>query len=70
MYMFKKDKYVELLDGRTVEWLSRQINYKKITLYNILNGHKKCKKVLALAIVKTLNNEYEIEDFFETVEGE
>lgn len=70
MYMFKKDKYVELLDGRTVEWLSRQLNYTPVTLYNIFNGHKKCKKVLAMAIVKTLNNEYEIDDFFEMVEGE
>ena len=70
MYKFKKEKYIEVLNGRTVEWLSKQINYTSVTLYNIFNGHKTCKKVLALAIVKTLNNDYEIEDFFEIVEGE
>ena len=57
MYKFKKEKYIELLNGRTVEWLSKQINYTSVTLYNIFNGHKTCKKVLALAIVKTLNND-------------
>lgn len=70
MYIFKKDKYNELLNGRTVEWLSRQINYTPVTLYNIFNCHKRCKKVLAMAIVKTLDNSYEIEDFFEIVEGD
>lgn len=70
MYIFKKDKYTELLDGRTVEWLSKQIGYSATTLYLIFNGHKNIKKALAIAIVKTLNNNYEVDDFFEYIEGE
>ena len=70
MYRFKKEKYLELLDGRTADWLANQIGYTNTTLSLIFNGHKNCKKVLALAIVKTLNNDYEIEDFFEYIEGE
>lgn len=68
MYRFKTDKYMELLDGRTVEWLSRQIDYTPTTLYNIFNGHKDCKKILAMAIVTTINSDYNVEDFFEYIE--
>jgi hypothetical protein len=68
MYKFKKEKYVELLDGRTVEWLSTQVGYSTTTLYLVFNGHKTIKKALALGIIKTLNNNYEIEDFFELVD--
>lgn len=70
MYKFKKEKYIELLDGHTVEWLSKKICYSATTLYLIFNNHKKCKKALAIAIVKTLNNNYEVDDFFEYMEGE
>lgn len=67
MYKFKTEKYMELLNGRTVEWLSGQLGYTATTLYLIFNGHKTCKKALAFAIVKTLDNNNEILDFFELV---
>lgn len=67
MCKFKTEKYVELLNGRTVEWLSKKVGYTATTLYLIFNGHKNCKKALAIAIVKTLNDKYEVEDFFEYV---
>lgn len=70
MYKFKKEKYMELLDGRTVEWLAGQLGYTTTTLYLIFNGHKNCKKALAIAIVKTLNNDYIVDDFFDYIEGE
>ena len=71
MYKFKKDKYMELLDGHTVEWLSKKIGYSATTLYLIFNCRKNVKKAFAIAIVKTLSNDYEVEDFFEiVVEGE
>lgn len=71
MYRFKKEKYLELLDGRTCEWLASKIGYTNVTLSYIFNGHKTCKYALALAIVKTMNNDYEIDDFFEKIdEGE
>lgn len=67
MYKFKTDKYVEMLNGRTVEWLSKELGYTATTLYLIFNGHKNCKKALAIAIVKTLNDDYDIEDYFEEI---
>lgn len=66
-YRFKKEKYIDLLDGRTVEWLSNQTGYTPTTLYLIFNGHKDVKRALALAIVKTFNNNHEVEDFFDRV---
>lgn len=67
MYIFKKDKYVELLNGKTVEWLSKELGYSATTLYLIFNGHKNCKKALAIAIVKTLDINNEVEEYFEEI---
>ena len=70
MYKFKTEKYLELLDGRTVEWLAKQVGYTSVSLYYLFNGQRTCKKALAIAIVKTLNNKYKVEDFFDKIEGE
>lgn len=70
MYLFKTEKYLELLDGRTAEWLARELGYTATSMSLIFNARKKVKKALAIAIVKALNNEYEVEDFFEYIEGE
>jgi hypothetical protein len=67
MYIFKKDKYIELLNGKTVEWLSKELGYSATTLYLIFNGHKNCKKALAIAIVKTLDINNEVEEYFEEI---
>lgn len=67
MYIFKKDRYVELLNGKTVEWLSKELGYSATTLYLIFNGHKNCKKALAIAIVKTLDINNEVEEYFEEI---
>lgn len=67
VYKFKKEKYIKLLNGRTVEWLSRQVGYSSTMLYLIFNGHKKCKKALAIAIVKILDNDNEIDEYFEEI---
>lgn len=64
MYMFDVSKYKELLDGRSVRWLAKELCYGETSIYLILNGHKSCKKALALAIVKTLNDNNNIEDYF------
>ena len=65
MYFFKKEKYKELLNGRSIEWLSMQTEYNRVTLSNILNGKIHCKKVIAIAIVKTLDINNSVEEFFE-----
>jgi hypothetical protein len=67
MYIFKKDRYIELLNGKTVEWLSKELGYSATTLYLIFNGHKSCKKALAIAIVKTLDINNEVEEYFEEI---
>lgn len=70
MYKFKKETYIELLNGRTVEWLSKEIGYSATTLYLIFNCHKNVKKALAIAIVKTLDESLNVDDFFEYIKGE
>lgn len=67
MYKFKIEKYIELLNGRTVEWLSNELGYSSTTFYLILNGHKNCKKALAFAIVKTLDINNEVDDYFDKI---
>lgn len=67
MYKFKKEKYIKLLNGRTVEWLSKQVGYSSTMLYLIFNGHKNCKKALAIAIIKILDNDSDIEEYFEEI---
>ena len=44
MYRFKTDKYLELLDGRTAEWLARELGYSATTMSLIFNARKNVKK--------------------------
>jgi hypothetical protein len=67
MYLFKKEKYLKLLNGRTVEWLSKEVGYSSTMLYLIFNGHKSCKKALAIAIVKILDDANDMEEYFEEI---
>lgn len=67
MYKFKKEKYIPLLNGRTVEWLSNEVGYSSTMLYLIFNGHKTCKKALAIAIVKILDDDACIDEYFEKI---
>ena len=70
MYIFKKDKYMELLDGRTVEWLSKELGYTNMSLYALFNGRRTCKKAMAIAICSVLGKD-NIDDYFElNIEGE
>jgi len=70
MYIFKCEKYYELLDGRSIEWLSQETEYNRVTLSNILNGKIHCKKIIAYAIVKTFDINNNLEDFFYKEKGE
>lgn len=67
MYKIKDNKYKELLNGRSVEWLATELGYNVTTLYLIFNGHKHCKKALAFAIVKALDITNEVDDYFEKI---
>ena len=70
MYRFKKEKYTELLGEKTVVWLSKKLDYTVPMLYNIFNNNIDCRKVIAIAIVKTINSDFEVDDFFDYIEKE
>lgn len=70
MYKFKKDKFSDLMGDKTVVWLSKKLQYTAPMLYNIFHNNINCRFVIAFAIVKMMNVEYEVEDFFDYVEEE
>lgn len=70
MYHFKKEKQKELLGEKTVVWLSKELNYTAPMLYNIFNDNIGCRKIIALAIVKAINPDFKIDDFFDYIERE
>lgn len=69
MYDFKTEKYIELLDGRTVEWLSKELGYSNMSLYALFNGRRHCKKALAIAICSILGKS-DINEYFIEIKGE
>lgn len=68
MYNFMVDKYDKMLDGRSIQWLADNIGYSRVFVSDILNGKRSCRKAIGIAIVKTLNKDYVLEDFFEQVD--
>ena len=63
MYILKKD--VKIRMNQTIA--SEVIGIAQPTLSNILNRKVACRKVVAFSIVKYLDDEAEIEDYFEKV---
>ena len=70
LYYFKIGKLRELLGEKSIVWLSRKLDYTAPMLYNIFNHNIGCRKIIAQAIVKTMNADYKIEDFFDYIERE
>ena len=70
MYHFKKEKQKELLGEKTVAWLSKELDYTAPMLYNIFNDNIGCRKIIAIAIVKTMSPSSAIKDFFDYIERE
>lgn len=67
MYYFKKEKYSDLLNGKTVEWLASKVEYTATSLYLLFNDHNGCKKPLAYMIVSILtgnSNMDNIDEYF------
>lgn len=67
MYMFRTEKYVELLDGHTVEWLAKKTGYTNMSLYALFNGRRSCKAALGIAICSILDKEFD--DYFYLIDG-
>lgn len=68
MYHFRKEKLKELLGDNTIIWLSKELDYTPQMLYNIFNDNIGCRKIIAQAIVKTMDPNFNIEDFFDYIE--
>ena len=67
MYILKENVIVDL-KGKTQRKVAEKIGITEQTLSKILNRKMPCSKMIAYCIVKTNNNENEIEDYFERVE--
>ena len=65
MYIFKKDLDIEINQTKA----SKIIGITQPCLSNILNRKVACRKVVAFCIVKYLDSNAEIEDYFD-LEGE
>ena len=63
MYIFKTEIPVKI--NQTIA--SKVIGLAQPTLSNILNGKVACRKVVAFCIAKYLDENAEIEDYFERV---
>lgn len=63
MYIFKQD--IDYKINQTIA--SEVIGITQPCLSNILNGKVSCRKVVAYCITKYLNEDAEIEDYFERV---
>lgn len=66
-------KYVDqreiLLDGRPITFLSRELNYNREHLANILDGREPCTPSVAKRIVDRLKPHEKVEDYFKEYEG-
>lgn len=68
MYLFKKEKKTELMNGKKIKVVAEEIGITKEFLSRILGRKKKCSKLVAYCIVKRLNEDAEIYDYFDYVE--
>ena len=68
MYIFKKETLENLGFLKTRKQMAEIIGVSESYFSKILNSKRKCSKVLAYAITKTLNEKSEISDFFERID--
>jgi hypothetical protein len=64
MYLLKEIDKIKIINQSQ---LSIRIGFDKATLNRIFKRKQKCSKLIAYAIVKTINENAEIEDYFEKV---
>ena len=70
MYIFKKELKEQILDGKTITWVAKTIGVTVAFLVAVLNGNRTCSSPVAYCIVKCLDSEAEIEDYFIRMKGE
>lgn len=64
MYILKNDEKVSIINQSE---LARKIGINQATLNRIFNKKQKCSKLMAYSIVKSINENAEIEDYFEKI---
>lgn len=70
MYRFKNpEKINDLLDGRTIKYLAKEIDLPREYLSLILRGKMLCHYLRADKIVKRCNSRFSVKDFFEKIDG-
>lgn len=68
MYVFKKEILENLGFSKTQKQMAEIIGVSESYFSKIINSKRKCTKILAYSITKTLNEQSEISDFFERVD--
>lgn len=68
MYLFKKETLDNFGFIKTRKRTAEIIGVSEGYFSKILNSKRKCSKILAYSITKTLNENSEIEDFFERID--
>lgn len=69
MYMFREDK-MNIKTKFKQTHICQTVGLTNTALSNILNRKVACRKVVAYSITKYLDEDAEIEDYFEPVKGE
>lgn len=67
MYIFKKETIENVGFSKTQKMMAEIIGVSEGYFSKILNSKRKCSKILAYSITKTLDKNKEIEDFFERI---
>jgi plasmid maintenance system antidote protein VapI len=65
MYEIKDKSKLSIMN---ISEMARKIGVDRSTLCRIFNRKQKCSKIMAYAIVKSINEKLEIDDYFERVE--
>lgn len=64
MYKLKEEKVIDIKKTYKLQNIAENIGITRTYLSNILSG-RPCKKTVAYSLVKYINNEAEILDYFE-----
>lgn len=68
MYILKKETIENVGFSKTQKMMAEIIGVSEGYFSKILNSKRKCSKILAYSITKTLDKNKEIEDFFERID--
>ena len=65
MYKFKKERYNDVISKYKLNGIAERIGITNNYLSLILNNKRDCKKTVAYCIVKAIDSDAEINDYFD-----